>query len=79
MVQTDFFSPSDDPILAADKARFAVRPVHLVRGAAGELAAKKHLQKAGLKFLAANYRSRHGESISFFATQLFGLCGSKNA
>ena len=30
-------------------------------GALGERAAKKHLQKAGLKFLAANFRSRRGE------------------
>lgn len=30
-------------------------------GALGERAAKKHLQKAGLKFLTANFRSQRGE------------------
>jgi Holliday junction resolvase-like predicted endonuclease len=30
-------------------------------GALGERAAKKHLQKAGLKFLTANSRTRRGE------------------
>jgi putative endonuclease len=30
-------------------------------GAMGEAAAKKHLRKAGLKFLAANFRSSRGE------------------
>jgi putative endonuclease len=34
---------------------------HLRRGALGEHAAKKFLQRAGLKFLAANFRSDHGE------------------
>ena len=38
-----------------------VLPVHLQRGKSGERAAKKFLQKAGLKFLAANYRSERGE------------------
>jgi len=37
------------------------RPEHLRRGALGERAAKKFLQRAGLKFLAANFRSAHGE------------------
>lgn len=37
------------------------RPVHLLRGERGELAAKKHLQKLGLKFLLANYKSHRGE------------------
>ena len=37
------------------------QPEHLRRGALGERAAKKHLQKLGLKFLAANFRSEHGE------------------
>jgi len=36
-------------------------PRHLVRGQRGEQAAKRHLQKQGLRFLTANYRSRHGE------------------
>jgi putative endonuclease len=37
------------------------RPEHLRRGEQGERAAKKHLQKLGLKFLAANFRSARGE------------------
>ncbi len=36
-------------------------PEHLRRGRLGERAAKKHLQRLGLKFLAANFRSEHGE------------------
>jgi hypothetical protein len=36
-------------------------PLPLRHGALGERAAKKQLQKAGLKFLAANFRSRRGE------------------
>jgi hypothetical protein len=36
-------------------------PEHLRRGKLGELAAKKHLQKNGLKYLAANFRSARGE------------------
>ena len=45
------------------KAQFAgkVKPEHLRRGALGECAAKKHLLKLGLKFLAANFRSERGE------------------
>jgi putative endonuclease len=37
------------------------QPEHLRRGELGERAAKKFLQKAGLKFLTANFRSEHGE------------------
>ena len=37
------------------------RPEHLRRGKLGERAAKKHLHRQGLKFLMANFRSRHGE------------------
>jgi putative endonuclease len=37
------------------------QPVHLRRGALGERAARSHLRRAGLKFLAANVRSDHGE------------------
>jgi putative endonuclease len=37
------------------------KPEHLRRGELGERAAKRHLQGLGLKFLAANYRSRRGE------------------
>ena len=36
-------------------------PAHLRRGALGERAAQQHLQRAGLKFLTANFRSDHGE------------------
>jgi putative endonuclease len=36
-------------------------PEHLRRGALGEKAAKKYLQKSGLKFLCANFRSPRGE------------------
>jgi putative endonuclease len=45
------------------KARFTGRekPEHLRRGELGELAAKKHLQREGLKFLTANFRSKRGE------------------
>ena len=45
------------------KARFAgkEKPEHLRRGELGERAAKKYLQRAGLKFLAANFKSEHGE------------------
>jgi putative endonuclease len=34
---------------------------HLRRGELGERAAKRHLQKQGLKFLTANFRSLRGE------------------
>ncbi len=37
------------------------KPEHLRRGELGESAAKKHLQKLGLKFLTANFRSDRGE------------------
>jgi putative endonuclease len=45
------------------KARFVgkEKPEHLRRGELGERAAKKFLQKQGLKFLAANFRSERGE------------------
>ena len=45
------------------KAKFAGKetPEHLRRGELGERAAKNFLQKLGLKFLAANFRSSHGE------------------
>lgn len=36
-------------------------PVHLRRGKLGEDAAKRHLQREGLKFLTANFRSKRGE------------------
>ncbi len=37
------------------------KPEHLRRGELGERAAKKFLQKSGLKFLTANFRSERGE------------------
>jgi putative endonuclease len=37
------------------------KPLHLQRGELGERAAKKYLERAGLKFLTANFRSRRGE------------------
>lgn len=36
-------------------------PTHLRHGQLGERAAKKHLKRAGLKFLTANFRSDRGE------------------
>jgi putative endonuclease len=36
-------------------------PEHLRRGKLGERAARRHLRRAGLKFLTANFRSRRGE------------------
>src|SRR5262245_30148474 len=39
----------------------ADEPEHLRRGKLGERAARKHLQKLGLKFLVANFRSDRGE------------------
>lgn len=36
-------------------------PLHLRVGRRGELIARRHLMKSGLKFLAANYRSPRGE------------------
>jgi putative endonuclease len=45
------------------KARVAgkIQPEHLRRGDLGERAAKQFLQRAGLKFLTANFRSDRGE------------------
>lgn len=36
-------------------------PEHLRRGRLGEAAAKRELERHGLKFLTANFRSEHGE------------------
>lgn len=41
--------------------RPAAEAEHLRRGRIGEAAAKRHLQSQGLKFLTANFRSKHGE------------------
>jgi putative endonuclease len=50
-------------LLEKIKSRFVgkAQPEHLRRGELGERAAKMHLQQAGLKFLAANFRSARGE------------------
>ena len=50
-------------LFARLKESFAgkAEPEHLRRGRIGERAAKQFLQKQGLKFLAANFRSEHGE------------------
>jgi putative endonuclease len=50
-------------LFAKLKESFAgqAEPEHLRRGKIGERAAKKFLKKQGLKFLAANFRSEHGE------------------
>jgi putative endonuclease len=37
------------------------KPLHLVHGERGEVAARKLLRRAGLKFLTANFRSDRGE------------------
>ena len=49
--------------LAKLKARLTgkVEPEHLRRGKLGERAAKKYLQRQGMKFLTANFRSERGE------------------
>jgi len=36
-------------------------PEHLRRGRIGEAAAKRHLQRAGLKFLTANFQTKESE------------------
>ena len=50
-------------LLAKLKACFTgkVEPEHLRRGKLGERAAKKYLQRQGMKFLTANFRSERGE------------------
>ena len=49
--------------LAKIRARLAgkEKPEHLRRGETGERAAKRQMQKQGLKFLTANFRSERGE------------------
>ena len=53
------------------KTKFAgePKPEHLRRGELGERAAKEFLMRAGLKFLAANFRSEHGEIDLIFREQ----------
>jgi len=50
------------------KVRFVgkAKPEHLRHGELGERAAKKFLQRAGLKFLTANFRSERGETDLIF-------------
>jgi putative endonuclease len=45
------------------KSTFGIRPEpeHLRRGRLGEEAARRHLRRAGLKFLTANFKSDRGE------------------
>jgi len=45
------------------------RPLHLRHGELGERAAKKYLQRGGLKFLTANFRSARGEMDLIFRDQ----------
>ena len=45
------------------------KPEHLRRGELGERAARKFLQRAGLKFLTANFRSARGEIDLIFRDQ----------
>lgn len=55
-------------LLAKLKAylRPPLEPEHLRRGRLGETAAKQQLQKQGLKFLTANFRSKRGEMDLIF-------------
>jgi putative endonuclease len=48
---------------AASRTR---EPEHLRRGRLGETAAKAHLRRQGLKFLAANFKSKRGEIDCIF-------------
>ena len=59
----DRLFPEKMNLLAKLKARFTgkVEPEHLRRGRLGERAAKKYLQRQGMKFLTANFRSERGE------------------
>jgi putative endonuclease len=41
-------------------------PLHLRHGVLGERAARRHLQRNGLKFLTANFRSARGEMDLIF-------------
>jgi len=58
-------------IFAKLGTRFAgtAEPEHLRRGKLGERAAKKLLQKQGMKFLAANFRSKRGEIDLIFRAE----------
>ena len=58
-------------LLAKLKTLFTgkAEPENLRRGNLGERAAKKYLQKQGLKFLTANFRSSRGEIDLIFRDQ----------
>jgi putative endonuclease len=45
------------------------KPLHLRHGAAGERSARKHLEKKGLKYLTANFRTDRGEIDLVFRDQ----------
>jgi putative endonuclease len=53
------------------KSKFAgkAKPEHLRRGELGESAAETYLKAQGLKFLARNFRSQHGEIDLVFRDQ----------
>ena len=54
-------------------------PVSARHGQMGERAAKRHLQKRGLKYLTANFRSGRGEiDLVFRDERLPGVCRGQN-
>ncbi len=55
--------PSGVNLLARLRRLFSgkAEPEHLRRGRLGEAAARRELERRGLKFLTANFRSEHGE------------------
>ena len=57
------FNHSRVNLIAKLKGSFTgkTKPEHLRRGELGERAAKQHLRRRGMKFLAANFRSERGE------------------
>ena len=48
-------------------------PEHLRRGKLGERAAKRYLQRQGMKFLTANFRSERGEIDLIFRVHDYPL------
>lgn len=55
--------------LSGLRRRLSARAVHLQRGTRGEQVARRYLEKAGLQFLAANYRTPRGELDLVFRDQ----------
>lgn len=51
-------------------------PAHIRLGRVGELAARKHLEQKGLKFLTANFRGRRGEIDLIFKAHDEAISGS---